>query len=163
MIISEMRNLGLEFAMFLIDPGDNRLAKLFAPRAEEMLEKYSDTAYAKHLSVALGMVRLRLVRHEAHRRPDFDPKSLAQEQVIAAKKYFEPYCKGEIKSLHQAGAAYELAAKVLNRLRYEPEDASEESAAARREAKMLLEKVKNSPYSLDYAVKAAAELRELGD
>ena len=148
-IIAEIRDLGLDFAMFVMNPADQRSAR-FAPSAEQMLTKYRDTAYAKYLSISLGLIKLRAQRHETYAKSDIDLRSLAEQQVLLAREYFEPYCSGEIDSLFEAAAAYELAQKELDLVRRRRDLPTQQIVDVRRKAKGLFEKVKDSPYSLDF-------------
>lgn len=155
-MISEMQKLGVEFALGVMNPGDNQ-AKTLAPRVEQMLVQYPDTAYTGRLRIFLGTVKLAELRSG----PGVNVDDFLRERVSLARKYFEPYCQGEIDSLFEAAAAYELAQKELDYVQRSPDLGSQQIADVRRKAKDLLEKVKNSPYSLDFGPRAASKLREL--
>lgn len=160
--VRELRDSGPEFAMFVMNSG-NQSARELVPRAEEMLERYGNTVYAKHLSIALGTVKLRAVNPKFDAEGKCDPRTYVGERVAVARKYFEPYCRGDLESPFQAAAAYQLGEELAAQLRFMPEDAREERTRVRSEARVLLQKVKDSPYFLGNAKQAAATLDKLGD
>ncbi|MGB2984439.1 MAG: hypothetical protein WBE26_01035 [Phycisphaerae bacterium] len=155
-IVAQMEDLGVVFALFVLDPTDYNRGKAVSPRVEQMLEEHPDTAYTRYLSIPLGIYKFYKERPKPG--PDRERYLVERRKV---KKYFEPYCKGEIKSLLEAGAAYHLAMIELEESRAGPHGRSPEAETTRRHAIALLEKVKNSPYAVDLRSKAEYELREL--
>ena len=102
-MISEIEELGVDFAVGVMSPGDSR-AKLLAPRIERMLDEYGDTAYARRLSIFLGTVEVAALRREAHAKDDRDLEGLVRRQLALATQYYGPYCNDEIESPLEAAA-----------------------------------------------------------
>lgn len=155
-IVAQIQGLGVAFALFALDPTDYNRGKAVSPRVEQMLEEYPDTAYTRYLSIPLGIYKF--YRERPKSGPDRE-RYLAERRKV--KKYFEPHSQGEIKSILEAGAAYHLAMVELEESRAGPDDRGPESEATRRHAIGLLEKVKNSPYSVGFRSKAEHKLGEL--
>lgn len=160
-VVAEIHRLGLEFVAFVADLQDFKRAEPVMPDVERLLERHPDSVHAGFLSICLGIAKLPAVRHECFGSPEVDATACAEKQVAHAKRYFEPYCQGKIKSVFGAMARYHLGIHVLNRLRHEQDPAREEFTDMRRQAIALLESVKDSPYSLEYASKASTALREM--
>jgi hypothetical protein len=160
--VRELRDAGAEFAMFVMN-GEDHGAKELLPRAERMLERYGNTVYAKHLSIALGTAKLRGVRPRFDADGKCDPISYVGERVAVARKYFEPYCQGDLEGPFQAAAAYQLGEELAALVRFIPEDSDEERTRARTQARALFQKVKESPYFLGNVKQAAATLEKLED
>ncbi len=156
-LLAMIRELGVEFAIGILNPTDNR-ARQLAPRVERMLQRHPDTAYTARLSVFLGTVKLAALRGG----PGVDIDDLLRERVAVARRYYEPYCGGEVRSQSEANAAYTLALVELDLLKRQQDKPSSEAASIRRKAKGLLERVEQSPYSLDYGPRAASALKTWG-
>lgn len=155
-IIRKMMKIGEASTAFFIGSIDGA-AKGLGSVIEGMLEQFPDTAYTPYLSMSLGLSKIRDVRYG----PGIDPKGVLSERVRLASKYLVPYCTSAMKSPLQAAAAVRLAEIRLAQSRAKREGDSERAATFRREAKALLERVKDSPYSVDMRSKAAHKLHDL--
>ncbi len=158
---AEMTELGLPFAMFMLEMGDPK-AKDMVGRADEWLAAHPKTAYSEMLSVCVGLSKLQGLMRKYVGQGEFDPVAFQAERLALAERYFAPYCEGPIRSFHQVGAAHGLAEELLRGIRAAKRKPSPSFRQNRDRAVALLKKVRDSPYAVQLRAKTEAALRELG-
>ena len=159
--IDELKAMGMDFAMFVLGSGRSDTSRTL-PRMEAFREKYYGTPYAGLLSIPIGEMKLLELSEQYAKRNAHDAQAIVRERAGMMRKYFEPHCRGSIRSPSEAKAAYMLAGGLLNQVTDDPEGTTGQVEALRAEATDLLKNVAASPLSTQYRSEAASKLHALG-
>lgn len=157
-IISEIHDMGLEFAMYIINQGEPYNKKINT-KVDNLLEKFPNTSYTPILSICRGISKLRSIKYD----PELTLVENTDKRVNIAKKYLEKYCDDDIGSLHEASATFYLAREIQSQIRHLKNSPDHKTEDLRKTVLMLMNRVANSPYSLDNKIKAKDAIRSISN
>ena len=159
-MIVQMKDMGIACASFVMEQGGKDAGPTVS-RVENMVERYTDTAYSEYLSISLGLNKLRRSHYGKYGRDDFDMGSFAAERMVLAKKYLEPFCTETIQSPFESAATYRFAVELLDELRFNEEPSNSQRTAKRGRAIRFLRAVADSPFSIANRFEATSRLKKL--